>query len=99
MALFSYTVHPSDIFVSSINVSDTQVKLSGTFTSSAVWYRNYKAEYNAGTLYIKIRGSNIELPHTSGDFNINITNTYGKITKVILSDDTPQGNIQIWPKK
>ena len=97
LLLFNSTVHPKNIFVSAVNVSDSKITLKGTFTDSAILYKGYKAEYKNSTLYIKIKGGLFSFSN-SKDLNLSIINKYGKIKEIYLQDDSSSGNVLIFPR-
>ena len=97
LMLSKSTVRPSNVFVKDVDASDNKVTLKGTFMDSAIKYKGYTAEYKNEELYIKIKGGLISFSKTK-EINISIANSYGKIKGVYLQDDTPSGNILIWPK-
>ncbi len=96
--IFTFTVHPSVIFVKNVNVTNNIIAMEGEFAASAIWFKGYRAEYHNNILYIKIKGSSISFPNLSGSINISIPNKYGTINKIYLQDNVPSGNIIIWPK-
>lgn len=96
--LSSSTIHPNNVFIKEVNVSDSQVTLKGTFIESARQYKGYKIDYKNEGLYIKIKGALLSFSKTK-EIDISIANKYGRIEKIYLQGDTLSVNKRIWPEK
>lgn len=97
--MLTTTVSPQNIIISEANVTNELITIMGDFSVSAVGYKTYKVEYKDGKLFVKIKGSSINLTKLNGAFNIFINNKYGKIEEVYLQGNPTSDVHQIWPNK
>lgn len=93
---YNNIINPHSIMISQCKVSDEIIAVKGGFSDSANKFTGYKAAYANNTLYLKITGSILPLPKSTGDFNISIKNDYGHIQSIYLQGSDPSQNIRIW---
>ena len=94
--VYPRVLSPSTLMVTSIDPTDKQITVTVASLSGAINLTGYKTSYNAGILYIQVKGNYWINP--IGDAIYNIPNKYGKIDKIVLQDSSPAGNVEIWPK-
>ena len=96
--IFNYSVDPRFIHIKNIDVSDSRITLKGHILGSADQFKGYKIKHSGNALYINIKGSLVTSSPSTGDIDISVANTYGKIEKIYLRGGKESGNILIWPK-
>ena len=84
--LFGYSrcINPSQIRITTVNVSDRIINISGTTISSALKYQGYRCEYKDNILYIGLKYSLFF--GENGSFSITEKLPNNNISKVIIKN-------------
>lgn len=87
--MLTNVMNPNSIAITSTRIEEETILLKGTFMDSALNYSGYSKTCHENKLVLKIKGSLIKWPHSSGEFEIHIKNTCGDIHEIYLQGSDP----------
>ncbi|CDN41161.1 hypothetical protein [Paenibacillus sp. P22] len=87
--MLTNVMNPNSIAITSTRIEEETILLKGTFMDSALNYSGYSKTCPENKLVLKIKGSLIKWPHSSGEFEIHIKNTCGDIHEIYLQGSDP----------